>query len=181
MNKLIAIFGMSGSGKTIACSYFENIGFKKVYFGGVTLEKIKELNLEVNENNERIVRENLRKEYGMGAYAHILLPRIDEYLKTSNVVLDGLYSWEEYKILKEKFSDMILLSIITDKQYRYDRLKNREVRPLNSIDAEKRDIAEIENLQKGGPIAYADYYVTNNSSIEDYQKELESVIKRIME
>ena len=181
MNKLIAIVGMSGSGKTIACSYFENIGFKKVYFGGVTLEKIKELNLEVNENNERIVRENLRKEYGMGAYAHILLPRIDEYLKTSNVVLDGLYSWEEYKILKEKFSDMILLSIITDKQYRYDRLKNREVRPLNSIDAEKRDIAEIENLQKGGPIAYADYYVTNNSSIEDYQKELESVIKRIME
>ena len=42
MNKIIAIVGMCGSGKSIATEYYEKLGFKKVYFGGVTIEKLKE-------------------------------------------------------------------------------------------------------------------------------------------
>ena len=29
MNKIIAIVGMCGSGKSVACEYFENLGYKK--------------------------------------------------------------------------------------------------------------------------------------------------------
>lgn len=182
MNKIIAVVGMTGSGKSIACDYYESIGFKKVYFGGVTLDKLKELNLEINEVNERKIREELRQKYGMGAYAYLLLPKIEEYLKEGNVVLDGLYSWSEYKILKDKFKDnFIMLSIVLNKKDRYSRLENREIRSLNNIDAEKRDIAEIENLEKGGPIAYADYYILNNKNIDEYKKDLENMTKKIME
>ena len=182
MNKIIAVVGMTGSGKSIACDYYESIGFKKVYFGGVTLDKLKELNLEVNEVNERKIREELRQKYGMGAYAYLLLPKIEEYLKEGNVVLDGLYSWSEYKILKDKFKDnFIMLSIVLNKKDRYSRLENREIRSLSNIDAEKRDIAEIENLEKGGPIAYADYYILNNKNIDEYKKDLENMTKKIME
>ena len=182
MNKIIAVVGMTGSGKSIACDYYESIGFKKVYFGGVTLDKLKELNLEINEVNERKIREELRQKYGMGAYAYILLPKIEEYLKEGNVVLDGLYSWSEYKILKDKFKDnFIMLSIVLNKKDRYSRLENREIRSLSNIDAEKRDIAEIENLEKGGPIAYADYYILNNKNIDEYKKDLENMTKKIME
>ena len=182
MNKIIAVVGMTGSGKSIACDYYESIGFKKVYFGGVTLDKLKELNLEVNEVNERKIREELRQKYGMGAYAYLLLPKIEEYLKEGNVVLDGLYSWSEYKILKDKFKyNSIMLSIVLNKKDRYSRLENREIRSLSNIDAEKRDIAEIENLEKGGPIAYADYYILNNKNIDEYKKDLENMTKKIME
>lgn len=182
MNKIIAVVGMTGSGKSIACDYYESIGFKKVYFGGVTLDKLKELNLEINEVNERKIREELRQKYGMGAYAYLLLPKIEEYLKEGNVVLDGLYSWSEYKILKDKFKDnFVMLSIVLNKKDRYSRLKNREIRSLSNIDAEKRDIAEIENLEKGGPIAYADYYILNNKNIDEYKKDLENMTKKIME
>lgn len=182
MNKIIAVVGMTGSGKSIACDYYESIGFKKVYFGGVTLDKLKELNLEINEVNERKIREELRQKYGMGAYAYLLLPKIEEYLKEGNVVLDGLYSWSEYKILKDKFKDnFIMLSIVLNKKDRYSRLENREIRSLSNIDAEKRDIAEIENLEKGGPIAYADYYILNNKNIDEYKKDLENMTKKIME
>ena len=147
MNKIIAIVGMCGSGKSVACEYYEKLGFKKIYFGGVTMEKVKEAGLEVNEKNERMIREKLRKEYGMGAYAIILLPRIEEYAKEGNVILDGLYSWDELKILKEKFKDnLVVLSIVVNKEYRYKRLKEREIRPLSNIEAEERDISEIENL-----------------------------------
>ena len=32
MNKIIAIVGMCGSGKSVASDYLESIGYKKVYF-----------------------------------------------------------------------------------------------------------------------------------------------------
>ena len=182
MNKIIAIVGMCGSGKSIASDYYESLGFKKIYFGGVTLEKMKEEGLEVNAENEKYMREKLRSEYGMGAYATLLLPRIREYFQEGNVILDGLYSWDELKILKNEFkNDLYVLAIVVDKATRYNRLNVRDIRPLTNDEAEKRDISEIENIQKAGPISYADYYVLNNDDIERYKLDLENITKKIME
>lgn len=181
MNKIIAIVGMCGSGKSIATEYYEKLGFKKVYFGGVTIEKLKESNLEINEKNERYMREHLRKEYGMGAYAIISLPKIKEYIKEGNVIIDGLYSWDELKILKSEFNDALcVLGIVVNKNSRYDRLLKRDVRPLTKDEAMGRDITEIENLSKGGPIAFSDYYILNNGDITEYYSDLEKVTKEIM-
>ena len=104
MNKIIAIVGMCGSGKSIASDYYEEKGFEKIYFGGVTLDKLKEQNLEITPENEKMMREKLRSEYGMGAFALLLLDKIEEAQKNNNVVLDGLYSWDEFKILKDRFN-----------------------------------------------------------------------------
>ena len=180
-NKIIAVVGMCGSGKSIASDYYEARGYKKVYFGGVTMDKLKEEGLEVNPENERMMRERLRKEYGMGAYAYLLLPKIEALAKESNVVLDGLYSWDELVILKEKFKEMIVLSIVVNKKERYLRLENRQIRPLTNIEATKRDITEIENLAKGGPIAFADYYILNNGDINEYKNDLDRITNMIEE
>lgn len=180
MGKIIAIVGMCGSGKSVATEMLENeLGYKKVYFGGVTMEKLKEANLEVIPENEKMIREGLRRDLGMGAFAKILLPRIKEYANEGNVVLDGLYSWDEYKILNEELDNIKMIAVITDKNIRYERLAIREVRPLTNEQAKNRDIAEIENSAKGGPIAYADYYVLNNGSIEEYHNRLEKILKQI--
>ena len=48
-------------------------------------------------------------------------------------------------------------------------------------DAESRDIAEIENLAKGGPIAYADYFIFNNGSQDDCKKQLFSILSKLGE
>lgn len=182
MTKIIAIVGMCGSGKSIAADYYVNLGWPKVYFGGVTMDVMKEEGLEVNPVNERIIRERLRKEYGMAAYATLLLPKIEKYAKESNVVLDGLYSWDELKVLKEKFKEqLVVISIVVDKKYRYSRLETRQIRPLTSIEAETRDITEIENLAKGGPIAFADYYILNNDDLKAYTKKLEEITDEIFE
>lgn len=182
MNKIIAIVGMCGSGKSIASQYYESLGFNNVYFGGVTLEKMKEEGLEVNPNNEKYMREKLRKEYGMGAYAILLLPKIEKYVKIGNVVLDGLYSWDELKILKDKFKEqLVVIAIVVNKNYRFSRLNIRETRPLTNVEADNRDIAEIENLAKGGPISYADYYILNNGNMTEYKKDLEEITRQIFE
>ena len=175
MNKIIAIVGMCGSGKSIASEYYEKRGYQKVYFGGVTMDKLKEEGLEINPDNERMMRERLRRDYGMAAYAILSLPKIEEYAKTSNVVLDGLYSWDELVVLKEKFNNLVVISIVVDKETRYNRLANRDFRPLTFEEAKKRDITEIENLAKGGPISYADYYILNNGDIDNYYKDLDRI------
>lgn len=180
MNKMIAIVGMCGSGKSVACNLLEEKGFKKVYFGGVTLEKLKEEGLEDTPKNEKYMREKLRNELGMGAYAILLLPKIKELTKSYNVVLDGLYSWDELKILKEEFGDeLTTIAIIVDKQVRYQRLSVRSDRPFNKEEAKDRDISEIENIAKAGPIAYADYYIDNNKTVDDFKIRLEEILKEI--
>lgn len=181
MNKIVAIVGMCGSGKSIASEFYEKRGYQKVYFGGVTMDKLKEENLEINPDNERMMREKIRAEYGMAAYAILSLPKIEKLALSSSVVIDGLYSWDELVVLKEKFPELIVISIVVDKKKRYNRLSEREIRPLTEAEATKRDITEIENLAKGGPISYADYYILNNGDIDEYNNSLEKITKLIEE
>lgn len=177
MNKIIAIIGMCGSGKSEAVKYFTEHGYKRVYFGEVVMNEMKRLGLEVNEHNERATRENLRKEFGMGAMAVKSLPIIEDFMKHNNVVVESLYSWEEYKILKEKFGDAFkLITIYTTKQLRYERLLRREFRPLTEVESQSRDISEIEKLDKGGPIAFTDYLIMNDGSLDELNKHLEKYL-----
>jgi len=158
---------MCGSGKSIVTEFFEKEGFSKVYFGGITMEQLKKSGQEVNEQNERRMRESLREKYGMGAYAQLSIEKIDELIKSGNVIIDGLYSWSEYKILSDKYGDsLVVVSIASPRQKRYERLATRHVRPLSNSEARARDYAEIENLEKGGPIAIADYTVCNDGTVE---------------
>lgn len=180
MNKIIAVVGMCGSGKSIASDILVEKGYEKVYFGGVTLEKLKEKGLKITPDNEKMMREKLREDLGMGAFAKILLPRIKELSEEKDVVLDGLYSWDEYKILSEELGkNMITIAIVADKKVRYKRLEQREIRPLTKKEAKNRDLAEIENIAKAPPIAYADYFIFNNGTLEEYEKRLDEIIKQI--
>ena len=180
MGKIIAIVGMCGSGKSIASAYLENLGYKKVYFGSVTMDKLKEKGLDVTPDNEKMMREHLRNELGMGAYAIVLLPKIKELAKNNDVVLDGLYSWDELKILQNEFT-LTTIAIVVDKEIRYDRLSKRIERPFQKKDAIKRDITEIENIAKAGPIVYADYFIFNNGTIAEFHERLENILKLIKE
>ena len=175
MGKIIAIVGMCGSGKSVACDYLENLGYKKVYFGGVTMDKLKEIGLEITPDNEKMMREQLRKDLGMGAYAKVLLSKIKELSINNNVVLDGLYSWDELVILNNEFK-MTTIAVVADKKLRYERLEKRVVRPFSKSDAIKRDVSEIENIAKAGPIAYADYYIFNNGTINDFHNRLAEIL-----
>lgn len=181
MNKLVAIVGMCGSGKSVATTFFKDHGYEVIYFGGVTMKKLAEEGLEVTPENEKMMRERLRRDFGMGAYAHVLIDDIRSSLEKGNVVLDGVYSWSELKILKQEFPNIKFISIVVDKEKRYDRLNNREVRPFNYEQAVTRDISEIENLEKGGPICYADYFILNNNSEKEYMKNIEKVYNKMLE
>ena len=175
--QVVSVVGMAGSGKSEVARVFERSGFARVRFGDITDEQIRKKGLELNEENERQVRQQLRDEHGMAAYAKLNLPRIDAALKSSNVVVDGLYSWEEYTLLKSRYGDGFhLVAVWASPRTRYGRLAKRRIRPLTAEEAAGRDVAEIENTNKGGPIAMADFTIINEFSLEDLERETSRVL-----
>jgi dephospho-CoA kinase len=76
-------------------------------------------------------------------------------------------------------ASMVVVSITSERGMRYRRLAKRSERPLTSEEAEQRDYAEIESLEKGGPIAIADYTLLNNSNSADLLAALDSLVKRL--
>ncbi len=178
MNQLIAVVGMSGTGKSVITEHLEEKGWTKLHFGAITYKLMKEAGIErtVDGKSEKEFRENLRKEHGKECYAKFLEPEIREAIQTNHVVLDGLYSWYEYTYLIERFPSLKLLCVVTDKRIRYDRVAVRPDRPFDKKAIIDRDLSEIENLYKGGPIAFADYYILNNGSKEETIKQLEDIL-----
>lgn len=177
-NKALAVVGMCGTGKSVVTDFLVSKGWDRIYFGDVVLNKVREKGLPLTQENERPVREALRKEHGMEACAVVLYPNIAESMQTKNVILESLYSWSEYKYLKERLHDQLLvLAVISDSEKRYERLVTRDFRPLTRDQAVNRDISELEKLEKGGPIAIADYYIYNNGTEEDLKKEVSKLLE----
>ncbi|HLD24849.1 MAG TPA: AAA family ATPase [Patescibacteria group bacterium] len=180
MKTLIAIVGLPGSGKTEAADYFRKHGFTVLRFGDQTDIGVKELGLPLTEENERRYREQIRKEFGMAAMAIKIEPRILKAIDTSDMIaLDGMRSWEEYVYLKEKFPQLLVLSIFASPKARYNRLANRRIRPLTESESKERDKAEIENLHSGGPIALADYVIKNEGTKPDLERALSSFLQTL--
>ncbi len=178
--KVMAIVGMSGAGKSEVARAFEESGFIRIRFGDVTDEEIRKRGLELNEENERHIRELLRQEYGMSAYAMLNLSKIDLARKQSGVVIDGLYSWEEYTFLKKYYGeDFCVVAVWASPKTRHARLSSRANRRLTLEEATSRDEAEVKNINKGGPIAMADFTIINESSLKNLEKEVKGIIPRI--
>jgi dephospho-CoA kinase len=174
---VVAVVGMAGAGKSEVSRVFESKGFARIRFGDVTDEELKKQGLNLTEENERRMRESLRQRYGMEAYAMLNLTRIDLAIKTSPVVVDGLYSWEEYMFLANYYhQNFRVVAVWSSPATRYARLSQRPVRPLTLAEAYSRDEAEIVNLNKGGPIAMADFTIVNESSLKDLEKDTKKTI-----
>ncbi len=178
--KIVSIVGMAGAGKSEVARVFEDNGFIRVRFGDVTDEEMRKRGLEPNEENERYIRELLRQEHGMAAYAGLNLARIDEAAKRSSVVIDGLYSWEEYLLIRTYYGeDFYMVAVWASPKTRYSRLASRSIRRLTVEEAASRDRTEIENVNKSGPIAMADFTIINEFSVEDLRKESKRIIARL--
>lgn len=182
-NIIVAIVGMCGTGKSEAAKYIEETyKFKSVYFGGYVLKEVKKRNLEINADNEKIVREDLRSQYGLDVIARRAVNDINSFLQAgSNVIIDGLYSFSEYLFLKEKFGkQLFVLSIQSTRKIRYQRLGARETRSLTPGQVDERDFSEIKNIEKAGPIAVADYHIINDDDLQRLYEHIDGIFQEIL-
>ena len=181
-NKILAFVGLTGSGKSVTVDYLAQKGFPKVYFGGVVLDAMTESGIEHTEENEKPFREELRVKEGKDFIVKRIINQINDLTNSGqhHIIADGLYSWTEYKALKKEFpGELTVVSIFTPKKLRHQRLLNRTIRPLTQAETDQRDWAEIENIEKGGPIAIADYFIINNDDFEHLYAQIDEILIEI--
>lgn len=179
--KIIAVLGLCGSGKTESINYLmSKHNFPKVYFGEIIFDEIKARGLEVNEKNEREVREGLRKKFGTDYYAKKIIEKISN-IDSPVVFVESLYSWEEYLLFQNNYGkNFCCIAIYSSPDTRYSRLSVRPNRPLTADNAQSRDYSQIENIHQAGPIAMANYTIINESSREALYNSLNEIMEKIL-
>jgi len=178
--KIIAPVGLSGSGKTTALTHFTEKGIPKVHIGNMAYEIMAERGITRGEQNEEKFRVAIRQEKGPEVYARRAAEQIHKLAEAGQhrVILDGLYSWDEYKFLRHEFpGELTLIAVVAPKHLRYRWLEQREDRPQTHEVTMARDTHEIEDIQKGGPIAAADYFVINDGTFDRFYEQLDEIAR----
>jgi dephospho-CoA kinase len=182
--KILALVGMSGSGKSVAVDYLTDKGYPKVYFGGMIYKEMEKRGIPRSEDGEteKEFREMIRNTEGKDWVVRQAIAEAKDLINAGQkrIILDGVYSWTEYKTLKHEFPTCLtFVGVVVDKKLRYERVAIRPDRPFDTTAIRERDRSEIENLEKGGPIAAADYYILNNGTIDEMKNRLAEILKEI--
>lgn len=179
---IIAFVGLPGAGKTTATKYITEKGYPKVYFGGIIYSEMDKAGLAHTAENEQFFRVDIRKKEGPDFAAKRINEQVHNLIAAGKhkIVVDGLYSWDEYKTMKHEFpGELAVIAIVAPKRIRHRRLAARAYRPMTEAEATQRDWSEIEDIQKGGPIAIADHYIINDGSFEKLYKQIDDVLADI--
>ncbi len=179
---VVAFVGLSGSGKTEAVQYLANTHTLPIIsFSSVINDYVDKNKLEHTEEVHRKLRKEFRTKYGMASMAVLRREEIAKLLKREEVILiEGLYSWEEYLYLQEEFPDarVVLVAVWARKELRWERASRREYR--KGLHGAKRDINELTETNKGPAIAFADHLIINNFSLHEFHDKLDEVYRSII-
>lgn len=180
--KILAFVGLPGAGKTEATDYVVAKGYPKVYAGGIMYDEMRKEGIEITPESQMKFREEWRQREGKD----VIIKRAAEQMRhlldagQHTIIFDGLYTWTEYKYLKHEFpGELITVAITASKHLRHHRLNIRPERPFTEEEANQRDWSEIENLEKGGPIAIADYFIHNDSSVSTFRERIDQLLDEI--
>jgi adenylate kinase len=179
-NTIIAVVGMPGSGKTEAAEYFKTLGLPVVRFSHIVNSLIDKRKLPHTLEVHHQVRQELRDKHGYEALALLSKKDLEKELKNNNlVVIEGMRSWEEFEYIKKQFQKarIYILALYADKQKRYDRIAKRKDR--KDLRGEERDVDELIQTHMGPTIAFADFVVKNNFSLEELHDKLDEVYREI--
>lgn len=182
--KILAIVGMSGSGKSVIVDYLTEKGYPKVYFGGMIYKEMEKRGIPRTEDgeSEKKFREEIREKEGKDWVVRQVITETKDLISAGQkrIVLDGVYSWTEYCTLKHEFPKALtFIAVVVDKHLRYERVAVRPGRAFDAAAIRERDRSEIENLEKGGPIVAADYYILNNGTIKESTDRLDEILEQI--
>ncbi len=171
---------MPGAGKSTVANLLKEKNFHVIIMGDIIREKAIEKEIELNDDNMGELMKNLRYEHGKEIVAKLILQKIKKLNDDKNfIAIDGIRSYEEFKILKD-LDFVKLLAIHASSITRFDHIKQRD-RSDSPSSYEKflqRDKREID-VGISEAIALADEIVSNNTlTITEFRNNVEKIIAK---
>ena len=165
---VICLTGMPGAGKSTVANSLKEKGFLVITMGDVIRDEAMRLKLDLNDTTLGKLMVQLRKEFGPGAVAELIIKKIDPMsVSTRNrdplvLVVDGIRSIAEVDVLN-RVGHVRLLAIHASSHIRFVHLKERRRTdaPLAQSDFMERERRELD-VGISEVIALADEVISNN-------------------
>lgn len=172
--KIFIIVGMPAAGKSIAEIYAKEKGYPYHATGDVVRTEVQARGLKPGPGTMAQVAGELKGEDGMGVTRIALEQVLEE--KRRIVFLEGMRSWQEVELIREQAA-AVVVAFLAPRPVRKRRMVARG-RPDDSPEAfEEREWREI-SYGAAVPIALADAYIVNTSTMEDSKRDLDAVVRQ---
>ncbi|MEM0141134.1 MAG: AAA family ATPase [Thermoplasmatales archaeon] len=169
--KAILVIGMPGSGKDEFANVAREIGVEVINMGDIVREYTESQGLEISKSGEVASRE--REKSGMDVWAKRTITRI----RSNFVVIEGIRNTEEIERFRKDMEVGLVVGIASGRENRYRRLliRGRGDDPHNMEQFNSREAREL-NWGIGNVLATADYYICNDSSLEQFRSKVREFI-----
>jgi len=179
---IVCLTGMPGSGKSTVAEALKKKGFDVMIMGDLVRDEVKRKNKELNDMNLGDLMLSLRKQFGPGAIAHLILNEIEKREKRggpNNIVIDGVRSVAEVELL-QTIGTVRLLAIHASASTRLEHLRKRGRgdSPLNEYEFDNRDRREL-GVGISEAIAMSDEILSNNDlTIEELKEKAFKIVQK---
>lgn len=173
--QVMGISGLPGSGKSLVSEIASEKGAIIVSMGDIIREEAKK-----RGETSKETATNLRKEFGDDIVSELTIKKIKNIETDNLVIIEGIRSHHEVEMFKENFDDFLILSIFSNPNIRFERLKKR-MREDDTTDYKgfaNRDQREL-NFGIGNVIALSDKIIVNESDLESYEKEINEFLDEL--
>jgi dephospho-CoA kinase len=180
---IVCLTGMPGSGKSTVAESLKKNGFDVMAMGDLVRDEVKRKNIELNDMNLGNLMLNLRKQFGPGAIASLIINEIEKREKrtdaTHKIVIDGVRSVPEVELL-QTIGRVRMLAVHASASIRLEHLRKRARgdAPFNEYEFDKRDKRELR-VGISEAIAMSDEILSNNDlTIEELKKKAFDIVQK---
>ncbi len=182
----IGLTGPLASGKGEVSKYLKTKGFEYISLSDMVREELRNRGLEETRDNLMFIGNTLRKEEGAGVFGKRVREKIESRDRELNWVIDGIRNPAEITELR-KMKNFFLLAVAAPKETLIKRVKERKrgSDPVNDEEIEKKLMREWgineppDGQQVGACMGEADFFVMNDSTLEELYSFLDSLLNAI--
>ncbi|MGC8645165.1 MAG: AAA family ATPase [Thermoplasmata archaeon] len=169
--KAILVIGMPGSGKDEFANVARDMGVEVINMGDIVREFTRNLGFDISLSGE--VASDERKRNGMDIWARRTIERI----RSNFVVIEGIRNTEEIERFRKDMEIGLVVGIASGRENRYRRLlrRGRGDDPRDTNQFNSREAREL-SWGIGNVLATADYYICNDSSLEQFRSKVKEFI-----
>jgi len=171
--KIFVIVGMPAAGKNIARLYADKEGISYIATGDIVRQEAIRRGISMSPTSMAALSDELREPDGLGVTRRAL----EEALTSDKdlVFMEGMRSWPEIELIREK-SQCTVIAFVAPRNLRRERVMIRGRADDSPQAFNDRDWREI-GYGAAVPIALADAYILNTSTIDHALKELDMIVQ----